>query len=149
MIRAGITETQTLHSCEPAGPLDVFTGTSALMLSREQAGDADFVHSSETVLETFTGVVERIDSTFGYVTFHTQSGEEMWGEVPANELAECGIREGDRFQCQTLKMGDKVETRLVPIPLVVSEEYHRVISDRIDRLLADSELDGDLPTGTP
>ena len=98
------------------------------------------MNATKTVLEEFTGVLERIDGDVAHVTLTSKTtGEILWGEYPATELADLGIREGRRFQLRTVQVDIRtirIEMEAIP-DKEISPERKQEIYEEIDRLLGD------------
>lgn len=95
-----------------------------------------------TVLESFVGVVDRIDDGTAFVTLTSNSGEELLGEYSAAELTQRGIQERRRFTCQTVLRNGKVGVRFEPIPeLEWTTNDEESLNCELNDLISGGELD--------
>ncbi len=88
-------------------------------------------------LESFIGVLERVDGGTAHVTLTSEAtGEVLWGEYPAAEMARLGVREGRRFRCRTVEVDTAtVRIEIEPIPDVeISPERDREIEQLLGRI---------------
>lgn len=70
------------------------------------------------VLETYSGLVDRIEGNEAYLTLWTDTGERFFGHYDAAQLATRGIGEGDRFRCVVRRSGMTVVVDVEPLPMV-------------------------------
>lgn len=95
------------------------------------------------VLEEFNCVLDKIDEDgVAYVTLKSESGEELWGEYPAAELAAHGVRERRRFKYRVVESDDNViSDEIEAIPDVeLSRERIQQIHEKVERMLGDDDL---------
>jgi len=92
--------------------------------------------SSEKLLERLEGFVEKIEGDVAYVTLQNDRGEKLCGPYPAQELAEKGLQERDRFTLQTVDLGDCVRIDITPLPrITITPERSREIREKIEQVL--------------
>lgn len=78
---------------------------------------ADAENENKQVLEEFEGVLDKIEGDVAHVTLTSKlNGEVLLGEFTAAEMSAAGIRQGRRFECRVVALGQTTETELTAIP---------------------------------
>jgi hypothetical protein len=100
-------------------------------------------YSKSTVLEELEGFVDQIEGSIAYVRLKSQHGDELYGEYPAADLLAQGIKERRRFRCVTIQRNGDVHVTLEAIPEQISDAAEENLHQRIEKLVADDQLNGD------
>jgi hypothetical protein len=88
------------------------------------------------VLEEFEGVLDKIEGDIAHVTLTSKlNSEVLLGEFTAAEMSAAGIRQGRRFECRVVAVGNSTETELKSIPdRKLSAERKREIQEALSKL---------------
>jgi hypothetical protein len=97
---------------------------------------ADEEEREKRVLEKFEGVLDKIEGDVAHVTLTSKlHGDVLLGEFTAAEMAAAGIRQGRRFECLVVDVGNSTETELKSIPdRKLSAERRREIEEALSKL---------------
>jgi hypothetical protein len=103
-------------------------------------GDFDLGIEGKTVLETFDGIVDRIEGDTAFVTLQSRAnGDVEKGTYSASQLARMGIHEQSCFVFKTVDVGNAIRPVFEPVPQEpVAAEVVREIDSQIDQPLPEA-----------
>jgi hypothetical protein len=141
LVDEGTVRSKTPAQTDPHGSAEG-NDDQKLDLSIDSAESTGRYHE---VIDTYEGIIERIDGDVAIVVLEHEDGTRFCGEKPIAEFGQYGLGEGDTFICKTVRTATGTDVVVEPeLPSTIDERAVDAAARNAERIfgvnpLADTE----------